>query len=182
MPAFDASTTSGFCEKYNSHISSIGRVSGGTTEAIAIPSTAEGGTAACSNSLRSRIPSSSAVRSRSAASRQLRASRAPSKTPIVTFVLPTSIASSIQRSAPAYLTRNDSFHAIGRAHEQRAVFRDASRHAVPPHASGIPLDRRAIGRRRQVQPALKQDWQTRVRGFVEHAIDRHEELSQQRGP
>ena len=55
------------------------------------------GTCICSKRRVTKMPSSSAVRSRSAASRQLCARRSPSKTPMVTFVLPTSKARSILR-------------------------------------------------------------------------------------
>ena len=61
------------------------------------------GTCICSKRRVTKMPSSSAVRSRSAASRQLCARRSPSKTPMVTFVLPTSMASSMvytQRTSP----------------------------------------------------------------------------------
>ena len=48
-----------------------------------------------SNRCVTRMPTSSAVRSRNVASRQLSASRSPSKTPRTMFVLPTSMASSM---------------------------------------------------------------------------------------
>ena len=69
-PAFVASTKYAARRKYRSHISSTGRVNGGTTDATTIPSTAARSTFACSNRRVTKMPSSSAVRSRKAAKRQ----------------------------------------------------------------------------------------------------------------
>jgi hypothetical protein len=76
-------------------MSSIGRVNGGTTDAMTMPVTPEMATFVCSKSRVTKIPSSSPVRSRSAARRQLCVSFWSSNTPIVTLVLPTSMAISI---------------------------------------------------------------------------------------
>ena len=70
-------------------------VSGGTTDARTTPVTCAMSRPDSANSRLASTRSSSAVRSRTVARRQRAPSRAPSKIPKTTFVLPASIASSI---------------------------------------------------------------------------------------
>ena len=70
------------------------------SDGIALPDTEAAATFVCSKSRVTKMPSSSAVRSRKAARRQWCTRRSPSKTPMVTFVLPTSMAKSIANPYP----------------------------------------------------------------------------------
>ena len=129
-------------------------------------------TSLCSNSPLTKMPISSAVRSRSAARRQLCTRRSPSNTPMVTFVLPTSIASSMSSAMrrcercdlfPAHLASQDALEPsacgqqrpVGRAggdallHAAAAshsMARRAPRATAPAIARGAPApaDRRSV--------------------------------------
>ncbi len=115
MPVLVAgSTVSGVRPKYRSAISCIVPVRGGTTDDRMMPVIEALSRPLWPNSCDTRMPSSSAVRSRSVCSRQLWVSLAPSNTPSTILVLPTSIARSIgvpsyfQTTSPA-MTRSTRF-------------------------------------------------------------------------
>src|SRR4026209_342260 len=96
MPVLVAgSTVKGSLPKYRWAISSIVPVNGGATDDRMMPLTRSRGIPLRANRCVTRMPISSAVRSRRVARRQLSARCAPSKTPSTMFVLPTSIARSI---------------------------------------------------------------------------------------
>src|SRR5215510_13365470 len=108
-----------------------------------MPVTDDTGTCACSKRRVIRMPTSSAVRSRSAARRQLWASRSPSNTPIVTLVLPTSMAKSIfvGEASPLGLPCTRSRATLRR----RAPFAWLARGARSPTRFGPSCDLHSLG-------------------------------------
>src|SRR5512137_1311301 len=89
------STTSGSCLRYSRQAWITRPVSGGTTEASAMPVRSAGSCPTFASSPWNCRPYSSGMRSWSVARRQWLASLSPSYRPMVRLVLPTSIVSSI---------------------------------------------------------------------------------------
>src|SRR3954465_7820688 len=139
--------------KYFHNMPTTVLVSGGTTDPSTTPRMADRSMRLLANSPATVSPSSSAVRSRMVWRRQLPTSSRPSNTPRTMFVLPTSIASSMQ--SPAHFSGDNPLYRTANSHEQRAhvagAFGDAGAHA----GRRVPFDPGAACAERARAPAVE---------------------------